>query len=425
MKRIAALISRRTCASDVKSERGAVLVLVVMCVLVIFILSAFVIDIGRAYLAQCHLQSAADAAALAGAQELPDPGNAVAVAAQYDGDAGSKNENVSVEVIGTDIDTRCLTSAPGCDPVNAVVVEQSASVDTYFARLIGINTIPVSVRSTACSPCGAKPLDIMIVLDRTGSMCQDSNGNSDPSCTDLNNARGGILTFLDFLDPSIDWVGLAVFPPAPSVGARCDRPSTTNYHSSSAAYSIVPLSNDYKQGGAIDPGSDLVATINCQDGRGRTAYANALEHAQAELNSSGRPDVQDIIIFFSDGAANIGPNYYPPSSPYVTQPCRQGVTSAAAVKATGTLIYSIGYDLDALGGGANVCRHTNRSLESPPITAMAALQGIASSIDTFYNKPNPGQLNTIFTQIAADISRGAARLIDNKRLSKHLLEILR
>ena len=412
MNRIAASVTKRIRATGAERERGAVLVLVAGSLLVFLIFSAFVVDIGRAYFAQRHLQAAADAAALAGAQELPDPGTAVAVASNYDGDAGSKNSRTNVTVTGTDITTRCLSSAPGCDPVNAVVVEQTSDVPTYFAKIIGIDSIPVTVKATACSPCGAKPLDIMIVLDRTGSMCMDSFGNSDPSCTDLNNAREGIKTFLDFLDPTIDWVGLGVFPPAPSVGQRCARPATGNYHDSSAAYTIVSLADDYKVGGALDPGSDLIATLDCQDGRGRTSYANAIEEAQIELNANGRPDVQDIIIFFSDGAANIGPNYYPPSSPYRATPCAQGVSSAAAVKASGALVYSIGYDLDA-PGTTQICRHYSGSPEVPSITATGALQGIATSINHFYNKPNPGQLNTIFTQIAADISRPSSRLVDN------------
>ena len=38
---------------------------------------------------------------------------------------------------------------------------------------------------------------------------------------------------------------------------------------------------------------------------------------------------------------------------------------------------------------------------------------MATDPANFYNKPNPGQLNTIFTRIAADLSRPAARLIDD------------
>ncbi len=35
----------------------------------------------------------------------------------------------------------------------------------------------VGAKATACQPCGAKPLDIMIVLDRTGSMSEGGTPN--------------------------------------------------------------------------------------------------------------------------------------------------------------------------------------------------------------------------------------------------------
>ena len=47
------------------------------------------------------------------------------------------------------------------------------------------------------------------------------------------------------------------------------------------------------------------------------------------------------------------------------------------------------------------------------ITAWDAIRAMASDPANFYNKPNPGQLNSIFTRIAADLARPAARLIDD------------
>lgn len=96
---------------------------------------------------------------------------------------------------------------------------------------------------------------------------------------------------------------------------------------------------------------------------------------------------------------------------YRRQPCHQGVWSAANIKARGTTIYSIGYDLDALGGGANRCESYTGAPESPSITAVSALQQIASDSTTFYNKPDPGQLASIYTAIASDIT-GAALIPD-------------
>jgi hypothetical protein len=77
-------------------------------------------------------------------------------------------------------------------------------------------------------------------------------------------------------------------------------------------------------------------------------------------------------------------------------------------------VYTIGYDLDALGGGANVCRSYTGALESPAITAYDALRLMATNADTFFNRPNPGDLTRVYTQIAAEI--GGTRLIPDDSL---------
>lgn len=407
-----------------QQERGQVIVLVVAMLVVLLGFAALVIDVGYAYYAHRQLQASADAAALAGAQELPNQANAEAIARQYSSSAGSKNEHADIPNVATTVTTKCLSSIPGCDPVNAVVVLEQAPTKTFFAGLLGIDSFKITARSTACSPCGIQPLDIMLVLDRTGSMCLDSNGGNDPACTDLRNAREGIRTFLQYLEPTTQWVGLAVLPPVPSGGNSCTAPashttsaSKTNAYRTTSAYTIVPLSDDYSDNRVLNPSSNLVATINCQQANGWTGYASALEAAQRELEVNGRADVKDVIVFLSDGAANIGPSDLPLTNPYRRRPCSQGVASAATIKSKGTRVYSIGYDLDALGGGANVCQYQNANgatpspLESPAITAYQALQQIASP-GGFYNKPTPGQLKTIFTEIASDLARGTSALID-------------
>ena len=174
-----------------QQERGQVIVLVVVMLIVMLGFAALVIDVGYAYYAHRQLQASADAAALAGAQELPNQVNAEAMAKTYSSSAGSKNQHKDIPDVTTTVTTKCITSIPGCDPVNAVVVLEQAPTKTFFAGLLGIDSFKIKATSTACSPCGIKPLDVMMVLDRTGSMCQTSTGANDPACTDLNNARDG------------------------------------------------------------------------------------------------------------------------------------------------------------------------------------------------------------------------------------------
>jgi Flp pilus assembly protein TadG len=387
-----------------EGERGQAIVLIVLAFTVILGLAGLVIDIGTAYYAQRRVQATADAAALAGAVNLPDGTTAAAVAAQYG--ANGKNAAANVPNVTENIYAKCVTSFPGCNPTNALVVTETAHVSTSFLRIFNINTVDVTVNATACGPCATRPADIMVVFDRTGSMCMDFYGNQDPSCAKLESARSGVLTMLASLDPAVDRVGLAVLPPATSAGAICSPPPLTVYNNPSASWVPIPLTSNYMSNGQLDHSTPLVAAVDCLPGSGYTAYADAIDKAQAELAANGRSNAGHYIVFLTDGAANTGPSYYPASSPYRQQPCHQGVTSANAAKSQGTTIYAIGYTLNAQGGGANRCQAQSPMgpNESPSITAYQALSQIASNSATFYNQPAPGSLDAIFASITAHIT---------------------
>ncbi len=325
----------------------------------------------------------------------------------------------------------------------------------------------------------------MIVLDRTGSMCQFGPGQPDPNCTDLNNARNGIQTFASMLDPSLDKLGLVLTPPTlmQSMVSNCGNPTGAGYlpwngtpnpnvpsgnpqrnfqgryygyeayfpylngvftpdplGSTPSAYIVANLegadgfpADDYLVYNPTPPGSwDLnyaqsafLQRLNCTRGQGSTSYALAVEAAQYELARNGRGTVQDVIIFLSDGAANTWPKNLPNGHWTNTwlwgrQPCAMGVQAAANAKAGGTVIYTIGYDLDGLGATPEQCRqpnqsngYQNNSNPAEPLNAYDAIRAMATSPQHFYNKPNPGQLNDIFRAIAIDLSGSRARLIDN------------
>ena len=204
----------RRAASD---ESGQVLVMTAIAMTLMIIMVGLVVDVGHAMLVQRQLQAGVDAAALAGAQHLPDAPMAESVAVQYGPTPGNKNAVNTVGNATTTAKVKCLAGVPGCNRrdggVNGIVVSAQSKVPTWFGRIIGITELTVNATATACAPCSVKPLDIMVVLDRTGSMCQSAPGVNDPNCTDLNNARAGIRTFASMLDPSTDKLGLALTPP--------------------------------------------------------------------------------------------------------------------------------------------------------------------------------------------------------------------
>lgn len=120
---------------ETRGQRGSVLVLVAAALFVLMGFVAIVADIGLLYLTRARLASAADAAALAGAQELPaDPLQAAAVAEEYAENNGVRPEEVAVEVAP---DSRSIT------------VAAQRAVNFFFARVLGIFKGDVRAAATA------------------------------------------------------------------------------------------------------------------------------------------------------------------------------------------------------------------------------------------------------------------------------------
>src|SRR4030081_3164661 len=122
-----------------RDDRGQVIVLVVVALVGLLGMCALVIDVGYLYWNQRHLQASADAAALAGAMQLPDPATSVSVAKSFGTGSTAKNGDSRLSKVSETISTKCLTSVPGCDPVNAVVVDENATVDTFFMQIFGVD----------------------------------------------------------------------------------------------------------------------------------------------------------------------------------------------------------------------------------------------------------------------------------------------
>jgi Flp pilus assembly protein TadG len=137
-------------ASRSQHESGQVIVLLVVTLAVLLGAAAMTIDVGYAYYTHRSLQADADAAALAGAAGLPDTNAAKSLAAQYSGTSGSKNSHANIPSVDTNVSLECLGT--GCTTTNAVHVVEHATVNTFFAKILGIKTFNVTASSTACSP---------------------------------------------------------------------------------------------------------------------------------------------------------------------------------------------------------------------------------------------------------------------------------
>ena len=123
------------------SERGQSLVISVLFLTVLSGMSVMVLDFGSWYRADRKLQANADAAALAGAQALPeDVGTARALAVDYgdrnDGGVAADDVTISKGVVNND----------------TIRVEAERDAPGFFAQLFGFNS--VHVRATAVARTG-------------------------------------------------------------------------------------------------------------------------------------------------------------------------------------------------------------------------------------------------------------------------------
>ncbi len=129
MNRTFRLLARR---SSLQEETGAVAIIVALFLLVLLVLAALVLDLGSLYDHDRELQSAADAGALAGAQELIySPGNVAAAGTKA---RGYVTNNAAVSRV---VEANLAPWAPVVDQRSVTVDLQENHVMFSFARVIG------------------------------------------------------------------------------------------------------------------------------------------------------------------------------------------------------------------------------------------------------------------------------------------------
>jgi Flp pilus assembly protein TadG len=119
-----------------RSDRGQATVITLVFLVVLLGMAALVLDIGSWYRADRATQSAADAAALAGAQKLPqDPGTANTLALQYVDKNGGGTPTVSVSTGDATNDT--------------IKVNLTRPANGIFTKLFGVSTVTVGSHASA------------------------------------------------------------------------------------------------------------------------------------------------------------------------------------------------------------------------------------------------------------------------------------
>jgi Putative Flp pilus-assembly TadE/G-like len=272
------------------NEKAQVLPMFVMLLVVLVGMLGLATDLGRVWVARAQLGRSVDAAALAGAKQLPDTALADAKARAYIAE-NEPGGNISVQV------------APNA-ATRQVAVTATRSVNTVFMKLLGIGSVEVSNEATAGF--GVISVDAVLAIDNTGSMGDSPcNGSQNNTGCPIHEAKNAAINFTNTLLPSTDTlVGVTGF-------RGCFKPGGT-------ANTCVPVSSI----GYLDSNvSSITSKIGLMNGNGGsgTNVCSGLDMANTILTTSPgastEPNAIREIIILSDGDNNYNSIAYVSGSP--------------------------------------------------------------------------------------------------------------
>ncbi len=284
-------LQRTSAFSGNSRRRGAMIVLILICLPVVLAFAVFAINVAWMQLTRTELRTATDAAARAGSRMLSRSQD-VPTARAWARQAAVRNKVGGVGMLvapgdvmfGNSTDNGSggytFSALPDTDPtINGLRVlgdrrfgSAAGAVPMLFAGLFSKATFE-PVRSATAMQIDR---DIVLVLDRSGSMT-----TATATGTRWDDLKAAVQAFLDALDltPQDELVGLATY-------------STTSTHN-------LNMSLNY---------ANVISTVNSFSPDGWTAIGDGIETGRIAVTdtSFARPTAQKTIVVMTDGIHNRG-----------------------------------------------------------------------------------------------------------------------
>lgn len=310
-----------------KPKRGVILPLIAILSVFLVGIVVFFVDVAYMQLARTQLQVATDAAAKAGAEAL-DGGLTQQQVRQIAIDVAALNEVAGQPLLlrneDIDLGNSSLTGdgswdfASNVQPINSVNVvglkndsAPSGSVPLFFAGAFGVNSFSPTQTATAAQ----FKHDVMLVVDRSHSMCFDLTGVDWNYPDGVNTAGNTSLRYCDAPTPGSRWS--ALYNGVSSFLDICEQTNTSQQQ----RVGLVTWASEITSCDTTFPAARLEKPLgfdyNAMDSRmvnlgsgempGATNMSAGLDEGIAELTGSNSSNfAKKTLILFTDGQWNNG-----------------------------------------------------------------------------------------------------------------------
>lgn len=251
-------------------------------------------------------------------------------------------------------------------------------------------TLEAFATGSTTTTTSTKPMDIVLVLDVSGSMDDPINGYGLQDKIDV--LKSAVKGFIDKVAEKSPNSSIAVVKFA---GKEKTETGNDKYKSRGYYYNYSQTVIDLTAAGT--GAAALKDAVNALDPDGSTAADYGMNRAKSIIDSVKNNDHQKVVIMFTDGE----PNH---SSGFETDVANDAIKASKSIKEAGATVYTIGCFGTTPSDTSDTGKYMNYvSSNYPNATSMTSGGAKADPANYYKTVSNAADLNNIFTDISQTI----------------------